>query len=415
MGIPAIELRLLALLLFVFCATTSLKSETVTSIDQSNSTIKITQDSSKQYLKNESFFLIKDEKFIGIGRLISTNDGSLKLIGGNKFPEIAVDDNLELSHDPKWKIGAKADDKQIKSKILKISRVKKSQATYVLVSINEMIRPIFAVGQKIEIKYPEQEKPLSSVVKRFNEKGIWLLLEGEVLPPKVGASVKISLADSEESAQGSAKSEPESGATQFDDIVDPSSSRAIRATKKFGINFLYTPLSDFMLQYGVSTGMGLTKNLNLSLRCQFGDKKLDDNSNGIQTNATLSGLVFDFNGRYFFGNSFNLLFGVGMRQGSLEYYIADSNGQKIEGDMIFRSFVVPLAIGNHWIWGSGVTFGIDWIGAYFPFANGVTSNFSGTVSGSDAKRYENDLIQLGDETGKKTSLTLFLTSLGYSF
>jgi hypothetical protein len=60
-------------------------------------------------------------------------------------------------------------------------------------------------------------------------------------------------------------------------------------------------------------------------------------------------------------------------------------------------------------------FRLEWIGAFVPLSGSAKSSLNGNLSSSTISDLNQKFVDLGDELAHKTSLTLFLTSLGWAF
>ncbi|MCX6123165.1 MAG: hypothetical protein NTV34_00195 [Proteobacteria bacterium] len=139
--------------------------------------------------------------------------------------------------------------------------------------------------------------------------------------------------------------------------------------KKIELGVMYTPLSDFMLQYGASGQYKVSSKLTAGAAFLMGSKTISseqsDSTGSAQGNATLSGTAFMGYGRYFFGKTFNMLGGLAYRGASIKYQIQDSTGAAINGVLDIQSIAVPIFIGNLWVFNNGIMLSADWIGAFF--------------------------------------------------
>jgi hypothetical protein len=119
--------------------------------------------------------------------------------------------------------------------------------------------------------------------------------------------------------------------------------------------------------------------------------------------------------RYFLGNSFNILTGLGYRAADLKLDFQDQLLGRIEGDLKVQSIAIPFFIGNHWTWAGGFTFGFDWIGAWIPVSGKTQASIKGNLPQKDLQELTDISARLGDGLSKTTTFTLFLTSIGWAF
>jgi hypothetical protein len=77
--------------------------------------------------------------------------------------------------------------------------------------------------------------------------------------------------------------------------------------------------------------------------------------------------------------------------------------------------IVPLFVGNQWTWPGGFTLGVDWIGAWIPLSGQTQVSMTGGLPEKDLEELTNWILKANDGLSKKTSLTLFLTSIGWAF
>ncbi|MCX6118594.1 MAG: hypothetical protein NT027_13710 [Proteobacteria bacterium] len=211
---------------------------------------------------------------------------------------------------------------------------------------------------------------------------------------------------------------PDSGDV-WDDVDSADSSESARSGQKFGLGLLYTPASDFVLSSGVYGASYLSSKLQVGARYIGGSKKLDvSETQGTTTyyaTATLTGYLFDIDARYFVGNSFNILGGLGFRSANIKYSIEDRATTSVSGNITISSIVLPISIGNSWTWSNGFSIGCDWLGVQVPLSGSTKSSLSGTLSADTAKKLNEDLVNTGDKLAKTTSLTLLLTHLAWAF
>jgi hypothetical protein len=207
--------------------------------------------------------------------------------------------------------------------------------------------------------------------------------------------------------------------TSMEDRSNMGSSESARSSTRSSVGLLYTPVSDFFLKYGASGSYHMSSKLHLGAAFLTGSysQSLSETSGSNTARATLNGTGMAAYGtaRYFVGNSFNVLSGVGYRKATLDYTISDSLGTKVDGKIDIASIVVPVFIGNSWSWDGGFSLGVDWIGAYVPLSGSSKGSIKGNLSSSTLTSLNDDLVDMGHGMSKRSSLTLLLTSLSWSF
>jgi hypothetical protein len=191
----------------------------------------------------------------------------------------------------------------------------------------------------------------------------------------------------------------------------------------------------FGLTIGALPGLNLHGYYNLSpdfsLGLMYSSGSLDlasalTETSGISiVEASVSGSIVGLAARYYTGNSFYLLGGIGQR--SIEMNIglkSTALDYGIEGSVEADSTVLVLAIGNQWQWSGGFSLGVEWFGYASAFGAKATSTFqetgalASTVSGStkeDMEKLRNDAQDAGEMLGETGSMRLFVISLGWAF
>jgi hypothetical protein len=76
---------------------------------------------------------------------------------------------------------------------------------------------------------------------------------------------------------------------------------------------------------------------------------------------------------------------------------------------------LPVFIGNHWTFDSGFTIGCDWVGDMIALSGSAKSSMDGNLDNETIKTFNQEFLDLGDSLAHKSSLTLFLTSIGWAF
>lgn len=199
-----------------------------------------------------------------------------------------------------------------------------------------------------------------------------------------------------------------------------SGSAKARAQNSFGAGVLVTPLSDFVLQYGVGGYYNHGASWQFGAALLTGSEDISGEVSDIGTvtlkKADLSGSATFAYGRYFFGNSFNGSAGLGYRTAKADYRIEDTaSDDYVEGTLDISSVVTTLAIGNHWSWNSGFTIGVDWLAAMVPLSGSASSSTKSNADGVQVEKLNQEFLDVGDELSQNTSLTLALTTIGYQF
>lgn len=210
----------------------------------------------------------------------------------------------------------------------------------------------------------------------------------------------------------SRKSAAVSESESTEDISKRDNSMTWRATKKQNYSLLLSPFSHF----GAQAQVALSPSLQLGFMALTVSDRWDDKYDwGV---VTLRGRAssFSFQARYFFGNSFNVLTGLGYR--AVKYKIDAENMllmRFIEGDLGARGATLPLFIGNQWTWSGGFTLGVDWIGVLLPLSGQAEVTLNGDVPQETLDALTEDLMKVGDKLSKRVWGILFLTSIGWSF
>jgi len=241
---------------------------------------------------------------------------------------------------------------------------------------------------------------------------------------KNGSKKKPKVVDTEaEASEEDAKVEDAKVEKSDPDSADPSfsnTSKAIRKTQAANVELLYTPLSDYVLSYGVGGSYNLKPNLALGVHILAGSETLKfSGANQTATaygSAKLQGTAGYVYGRYFFGNSFNMMTGLGVRSAKVKYHIEESSLKlAVDGKIDIQSIALPVFIGNRWTFKSGFTIGCDWIGVLVPLSGSAKSSLSGNLPNELISDLNKSFLSVGEGLAHKSSLTAFLTSLGWAF
>ncbi len=208
-------------------------------------------------------------------------------------------------------------------------------------------------------------------------------------------------------------STPEGEATAAASTLEDS--RTNRTKQRQNYSLLYTPVSDFILQFGAQAQLVRSPSLQLGFMVLTGSETWgQDYDFGVVKNNG-NGTAFSLTARYFLGNSFNVLTGLGYRAATVKIDIEHMVLGQVAGDFKVQSATIPLFIGNQWTWPGGVTLGVDWIGAWIPISGETQVSFKGDLPQKDMEELTDLFMDAGDGLAKKTSLTLFLTSIGWAF
>ncbi len=195
-----------------------------------------------------------------------------------------------------------------------------------------------------------------------------------------------------------------------------------RNSKKISAGVLYTPLSDFVLQYGVGGTFMLNQDMQLGFNVLTGSDSLPElpEEDLVEvTQADLSGMAVYGHMRYFFGDTFYVLGGLGYRSATFDYKIEDkTSNDYLKGDLEISSVIAPIAIGNQWNWDGGLIVGVDWLTymlALSGSSEGSTETTFGGATGADVEALNDDMVEVGDQLSKTSTLTLALVYIAYGF
>jgi hypothetical protein len=195
-----------------------------------------------------------------------------------------------------------------------------------------------------------------------------------------------------------------------------SDSQGIRRSQRQNYSFLFTPLSDLFLSYGAQAHYIKSPKLQIGFLALSGTMTKSYATTSFAGSSKAQGSVLSINPRYFFGNSFNVMTGLGYRSINIEWKFTDKSlSAEIDTKVKVSGVALPIFTGNHWTWSNGFTIGVDWIGAWIPLSPKSVTSVSGTAPDSLLEEFS-DIVQ--DELGKisnKTTFTLALTSIGWAF
>ncbi len=207
---------------------------------------------------------------------------------------------------------------------------------------------------------------------------------------------------------------------EIEDNQNTSISARDAKESRFGANILVTPLSDFTLQAGIEVVYNASSNWQFGLTSLSGREDISESAPKEKdvsvTIAKLSGNAAFTYFRWFNGNSFGFLGGLGYRKATIDYQV-ESNTTKdfIEGQADISSVIGVLGIGNRWSWENGFTIGCDWAVAMVPISGSAKTTTRGTLSNAQITDINDTFSELSKKLSNSTSLTLLLTSIGYVF
>jgi hypothetical protein len=172
---------------------------------------------------------------------------------------------------------------------------------------------------------------------------------------------------------------------------------------------------------GAIPGAGLEGGYNLNAQSQIlasynrGEIDLKDEMSTSRysptyTKALVVSQELDAQYRRFFGNSFNLIGGLGYRQIDIDVEAYDVVGK---GSYTTRtdSFVAITSIGNLWTWDNGFSLGARWIGVSVPLSSSSESSYN-----EDGLLVNKEEVEdLNDKIGKTVAVQLPMLQVGYMF
>jgi hypothetical protein len=219
------------------------------------------------------------------------------------------------------------------------------------------------------------------------------------------------------------KKTPSNKGTETDDASKspeaPPTSSSIRASKLFGGELLVTPLSDFFFQYGTRAFYQAGDHVQFGVLYLGGSADLKDkytpSASVTVSNLRGTSMALWGYGRFFVGNSFSVTSGLGYRSASITLDIADNRGLGLSGTVSATSFVIPVAIGNHWSWENGLTIGCDWISVMIPITSASSSTTSTNLGQSTLTTFSEFMDEQAVKISKTISGTLGLVSIGHLF
>jgi hypothetical protein len=196
-------------------------------------------------------------------------------------------------------------------------------------------------------------------------------------------------------------------------------SSAIRAKKHFGVEPVFTPLSDFFLQFGARVFYQAGSHFQFGTLYLGGSKNLKDSLSPEPpikiTTLTFTSMAIWAYARFFIGNSFSVTSGVGYRNATGSLELVDDRGNEVFSTFSGTSIILPVAIGNHWSLSNGLVIGCDWIAGMIPMTSASSSTTSTNLGSESLRKLSNSFDALGEDISKINSLTLALLSIGYAF
>lgn len=198
-------------------------------------------------------------------------------------------------------------------------------------------------------------------------------------------------------------------------------SENLRPEKPISLNLNYTPLSDYLLQYGATVGYALNKDLETSFIILSGSQDFKDKVGEIEgatvTAADGSAMMFSVNGRYFFGNSFSVFGGLGYRTATINMGVKTNTTLiSVDSTVTATNIIMFLGLGNHWIFENGLTIGCDWAAMSIPITS--SSSYTQTTTGlssNEAEDIEKSSADLGVKISKINAISLLIGNIGYRF
>jgi len=184
---------------------------------------------------------------------------------------------------------------------------------------------------------------------------------------------------------------PESSFDEFDDLpsgeqeakIGPLSNSDIRGSKRGSVGLLYTPLSDFILTYGLGFGYYHNERLMFGFEVLTGNQSIGHDSSDpmFKVNRShVSGFAAYGFSRYFIYDRLNVKAGLGHRQADLELKLTEVFGGELTYTGAVASIVVPIAIGNQWNWPNGLTLSVDWLKVMVPISGSSSNEIDTTIN-----------------------------------
>jgi hypothetical protein len=174
----------------------------------------------------------------------------------------------------------------------------------------------------------------------------------------------------------------------------------------------------FMIGSILGTGIGgyykMTPHLQIGMSYASGVRDLNTDLENPVDRAILKGQIIEVGGRYFTGDSFAIVGGIGQRNVDFDLRVSSKSNfiaTKAKGSAI----VTHLGIGNFWTMPTGFTIGCEWIGMNIPVTSSFDSTVTENIGGSKlegVRKTNEDLAKLMATT---RSLQLLNFELGYNF
>jgi len=195
-----------------------------------------------------------------------------------------------------------------------------------------------------------------------------------------------------------------------------SDSQGIRSTQRQNYSLLFTPVSDFYLSYGAQAHYIKSPKLQLGFLALSGTYTDSFDATSLVGEANAQGSVLSVNARYFFGNSFNVISGLGYRSANIDMkFTGKLLLAEIDANVKVSGLVLPIFLGNHWTWSNGFTLGVDWLGAWIPLSPSTETSVSGNAPESLLEEARDTSHDEFAKAANKTTFTLALTSIGWAF
>jgi hypothetical protein len=170
--------------------------------------------------------------------------------------------------------------------------------------------------------------------------------------------------------------------------------------------------------YKLGLTLGWQFKENWALETSYLQSKIDLDNVGVEGVGDASEDRFDIVVRKYFGGSFSVFGGYSYQSVNVEAsdQVRTDNPGLPFYDTTIKTHGVIAGIGNRWLWGSGFTFGVDWISAIIPISNKVDNDFRklSILNFADAQDRE-DIKDAMDKIEKTPRLTLLHFKLGWTF